>query len=320
VEAADKMDWQQVVLNGGPPCFHIEDDGKFCGRAQRWDGHGLGNFHQFSSLKDLLTTLRAKRNAALSDANFYRSVAKSREAENAALREEIKSVRLASLLPGEVSDQNRERAEKAEERGNNLADKCQRAINYQIETQGKLEQAQAKAGPTEPTAFLICRKCSGLGTVMEDGFQKLCAVCDGDPKLTYETFVEYARQIDRDLRPNFIRTLERNKLEQAQAACAEMVSVITDMRETQKSLAKGSPSNQLRADELDIWLRQFNALSLTPGQPLLDELKRLRAAVSAVCATDYSDPVLLGRWLELHLPQLREALPPAKFSWAEKEI
>jgi len=38
IMAADKMDWQQVILNGAPPCFHICDDGKFCGRADRWTG------------------------------------------------------------------------------------------------------------------------------------------------------------------------------------------------------------------------------------------------------------------------------------------
>ncbi len=40
MEAAKNADWQQVVMNGGPPCFHYEKDRKrFCLRAQRWDGH-----------------------------------------------------------------------------------------------------------------------------------------------------------------------------------------------------------------------------------------------------------------------------------------
>ena len=52
--AARNMDWMQVVLNGGPPCFHIEG-GRFCGRAQRWQGHGGPHgFHNFVSLADLL--------------------------------------------------------------------------------------------------------------------------------------------------------------------------------------------------------------------------------------------------------------------------
>lgn len=50
--AAAGMDWQQVVFNGGPPCFHLED-GRFCGRAERWAGHD-GNPHKFVSLRDLL--------------------------------------------------------------------------------------------------------------------------------------------------------------------------------------------------------------------------------------------------------------------------
>jgi hypothetical protein len=47
-----QMDWQQVVMNGGPPCFATLDDdaGRFCGRAQRWDGHDYE--HKFVSLED----------------------------------------------------------------------------------------------------------------------------------------------------------------------------------------------------------------------------------------------------------------------------
>ena len=57
VTAAEAMDWQQVVLNGGPPCFHIDDDGGFCGRAKGWEGHGMKEtFHPFVSLADLLRT------------------------------------------------------------------------------------------------------------------------------------------------------------------------------------------------------------------------------------------------------------------------
>lgn len=50
--AAQKMDWGQVVLNGGPPCFHICEDGRFCGRAERWDGHD--DVHKFTSLADMV--------------------------------------------------------------------------------------------------------------------------------------------------------------------------------------------------------------------------------------------------------------------------
>lgn len=52
INAAERMDWEQVVLNGGPPCFDLCEDGRFCGRAQRWAGHG--DLHEFVSLADLL--------------------------------------------------------------------------------------------------------------------------------------------------------------------------------------------------------------------------------------------------------------------------
>jgi hypothetical protein len=54
LEAARLADWQTAVLNGGPPCFHLEDHGGFCLRAQAWEGHGHANFHKFQSLQDLL--------------------------------------------------------------------------------------------------------------------------------------------------------------------------------------------------------------------------------------------------------------------------
>lgn len=49
--AAEHMDWQQVVLNGGPPCFHLEADGSFCGRAERWHGDDT---HPFRALHTIL--------------------------------------------------------------------------------------------------------------------------------------------------------------------------------------------------------------------------------------------------------------------------
>lgn len=60
-KAAAFMDWHQVVLNSGPPCFHLSDDGRFCGRAERWDGHkrigGSEAIHKFVSLEALLRSL-----------------------------------------------------------------------------------------------------------------------------------------------------------------------------------------------------------------------------------------------------------------------
>lgn len=57
LEAAKHMDWQQVVLNGGPPCFHLEEDGYFCGRAERWHDHGT---HDFETLDKILEEMGEK--------------------------------------------------------------------------------------------------------------------------------------------------------------------------------------------------------------------------------------------------------------------
>lgn len=59
VEAARVADWQQVVLNGGPPCFHCGDSDRwFCLRARRWDGHGIA--HEFVPLEHLILEQRAQ--------------------------------------------------------------------------------------------------------------------------------------------------------------------------------------------------------------------------------------------------------------------
>lgn len=47
IAASESADWQQVVMNGGPPCFHLEDN-RFCLRAERWGGHGI--YHKFTPL------------------------------------------------------------------------------------------------------------------------------------------------------------------------------------------------------------------------------------------------------------------------------
>ena len=48
--ALQNIDWVQVVLNGGPPCFHLEEDGRFCLRAEKWSGHHVHHVHKFVSL------------------------------------------------------------------------------------------------------------------------------------------------------------------------------------------------------------------------------------------------------------------------------
>jgi hypothetical protein len=56
-KAIDNVDWTQLALNLGPPCFHIEDDGYFCFRARRWDGHIHERIHRFMPLKDFVLRL-----------------------------------------------------------------------------------------------------------------------------------------------------------------------------------------------------------------------------------------------------------------------
>lgn len=60
LKAARDADWQQVVGNGGPPCFHLADS-RFCLRSERWDGHktigGSGPIHEYVSLESLLRSV-----------------------------------------------------------------------------------------------------------------------------------------------------------------------------------------------------------------------------------------------------------------------
>lgn len=56
VACAD-ADWDQVVGNGGPPCFHL-DGARFCLRAKRWAGHENATSHRYVSLLHLIDSLR----------------------------------------------------------------------------------------------------------------------------------------------------------------------------------------------------------------------------------------------------------------------
>lgn len=58
LNAAKDADWMQVIYHQGVPCFHLED-GRFCLRAERWDGHKTvgGRIHKFVSLEDLLDSV-----------------------------------------------------------------------------------------------------------------------------------------------------------------------------------------------------------------------------------------------------------------------
>ena len=85
INAMANIDWQQHLMNAGG-CFHVEDDGRLCGRADRWSGHGEPDFHMFVPLYVAATKL-AKGNAlpALLDAAEERDRLKSRLAALVAL-------------------------------------------------------------------------------------------------------------------------------------------------------------------------------------------------------------------------------------------
>ncbi len=53
-EVFPTVDYQQIYLNGGPPCFAIDPDlpTRFCCRAEAWEGHG--HDHDFVSLEELV--------------------------------------------------------------------------------------------------------------------------------------------------------------------------------------------------------------------------------------------------------------------------
>ncbi len=73
LEAAKQMDWRQVVLNNAAPCFHVCDDGRFCGRAERWHGHE--DLHGFVSLEQLLRGVLDRAAVVTSLAELDRAVA-----------------------------------------------------------------------------------------------------------------------------------------------------------------------------------------------------------------------------------------------------
>jgi len=52
-----EIDWEQAALNGYSYCFCVGDDGRFCGRADFWPGHG--HDHDFETLEEFLSFRRA---------------------------------------------------------------------------------------------------------------------------------------------------------------------------------------------------------------------------------------------------------------------
>ena len=68
-QAAKDPDWGQVVANGGPPCFHVED-GRFCLRAKRWGGHD--EMHRYMDLAAALESfVREERKRILAIVRSY---------------------------------------------------------------------------------------------------------------------------------------------------------------------------------------------------------------------------------------------------------
>lgn len=79
ITAAEQADWVQVVLNGGPPCFRLMNEGggerRLCLRAERWLGHGTDDRihdHAFVSLADLLRDAALALQAAAQRAQTLR--------------------------------------------------------------------------------------------------------------------------------------------------------------------------------------------------------------------------------------------------------
>lgn len=89
MNAAQCVDWQQLVANGGPPCFHVVtlDNGKhaFCMRAKKWGGHRNDDSptdHDYVSLENLLMQTRFD---ALQDAYVHMTPAQTHEATTCSL-------------------------------------------------------------------------------------------------------------------------------------------------------------------------------------------------------------------------------------------
>lgn len=55
--AAHYFDWGQPGARW-EPCFHLESDGHFCGRAQGWAGHADGASHEFVKLSTALRGMK----------------------------------------------------------------------------------------------------------------------------------------------------------------------------------------------------------------------------------------------------------------------
>lgn len=162
VNAAKRMDWQQVILNGGPPCFHIDDDGRFCARALRWAGHQEhGTGHLFEPLYVAVTQLvkaqareLERMRGALDDARMelqccvytFRSMAGSGPAHTERIERTVQRISVlldadAAALSAPAPAAVRERAEEDEYEG--ICIKC----------------GKEGTGPEPLGQFIICKDC-----------------------------------------------------------------------------------------------------------------------------------------------------------------
>lgn len=61
LSACNGADWSQVIANGGPPCFHLMQEGDLCLRAERWPGHPID--HSFVSIQTFAARMLDKLDA-----------------------------------------------------------------------------------------------------------------------------------------------------------------------------------------------------------------------------------------------------------------
>ena len=104
IDAAMRIDWKQVGLNGGG-CFHLEEDGRFCLRAHYWAGHGGEKpTHMYEPLYVVMTRIAKASDAAPALASVDVEAA-SRAIDNAIL--------LASVYDGVAIDKDKVMADLA---------------------------------------------------------------------------------------------------------------------------------------------------------------------------------------------------------------
>lgn len=277
LEAAVVADWMQVVLNQGPPCFHLEEYGSFCLRSERWDGHGIEDFHDFVSLHDLLRILIIPEN------DTPTSPASSPEATQ-------QKWRVGGKVPLNVYKVDRPifQAHSIEDArevvdGMNAATQ-QAATSCQWKTTGTVEPAwntpagqaaeQASAGQAAPNESeelrrqLLCDVCVGTGNLASG---KPC-ICGGSGFIS-DAFRNLRRDmIDQQQRLDEVERLRQRadesrmwhyeKAEEARSRLAETQGIARELAEYVESFVKHSaPLAAMAGYEVDLcqathWLNE----------------------------------------------------------------